>query len=381
MKKYSYLLLFLLIFTAFAANEVHAQAGKRAKRAEMRAKSREISRFTVKTKFGKSKQYAAVGGYIGMANYFGDLAPRGSRASTSLKLTRTHFGGFYMKRLNPNISWRASLSWSRLRGDDFNANTSNAEGRGRYQRNLSFRNNIFEGNFVGIVDILPTDRGYLRRNFLNGYALFGVAVMTNSPKGRVPEGFGFSNENKWIKLRPLGTEGQGLDGGPKKYSWIQPAVVVGGGVRYRVMDKLDLGLEIAWRFTFTDYLDDVSTQYVPYKDGFVNGEQINSPVQDDATGEYTKDALWFIMSNKSGLAVSSTGKDRVWTKAGKGVNITKGELEQFGPLSPNGTRMYYLKGNEYGAAPRGNPQRDGFTVTTLTATYILEYRARTPKFR
>ncbi len=396
MKKYTYLLIVLLLVTAFSAGDAVAQTGggRRAKRAEMRAKSREISKFTVKTKFGKSKQYASVGGYLGMSNYFGDLAPRGSRASTSLKLTRSYLGGFYNKRMNPNISWRVSLAWVRLRGDDFNANTENAEGRGRYQRNLSFRNNLYEVSGVGIIDILPTDRGYLRRNFLNGYGLLGVAVMTNAPKGLVPEKYGFANEGKWVKLRPLGTEGQGMEGYGKKYSWIQPAVILGGGLRYRVMDKLDLGLEIAWRFTFTDYLDDVSGQYVPYQDKFrfQNGEyvtdangnyikDIDSPVHEstspDDPGTYTKEALWFAMSNKSGNPLSSTGRTRDWKKAGK-EKLTPDDFASFGPPENN---MKYLKGNEFGAAPRGNPDRDGFTVTTLTATYILEYRARTPKFR
>jgi hypothetical protein len=32
-------------------------------------------------------------------------------------------------------------------------------------------------------------------------------------------------------------------------------------------------------------------------------------------------------------------------------------------------------------SPRGLKANDGYTVTTLTATYILEFRARTPKFR
>ena len=39
------------------------------------------------------------------------------------------------------------------------------------------------------------------------------------------------------------------------------AIPVGGGAEFTFNDKIKLGLEIGYRFTFTDYLDDVSTRY------------------------------------------------------------------------------------------------------------------------
>lgn len=377
MKKiYAFLILAALL--VLGLGQTQAQNSRRAARAAIRAKSREMSKFTVKRSFGKSKQFACVGAMLGASNYYGDLAPRSSKLSTSLALTRTYLGFYYSKRINANISWRASLAWARLRGDDYNANRNNMEGDLRYKRNLNFRNDVIEASMVGIVDILPTDRGYLRRDFFNGYGMLGLSIFYHNPKGYVPTGLGLANEGTWISLRPLGTEGQGLAGQKKKYSLIQPAIILGGGVKYRVGDKLDIGLEFGWRFTFTDYLDDVSGA------GFLNDSI--------AAAAHAGDKLWFAMSNKSGLQNSSLGDGRsfdgpsgpvtyqhldvasgTWLEGGGGPGDVR-RIKDFRVI--NDPQKGVLPGS-----PRGLKALDGYTVTTLTATYILEFRARTPKFR
>ena len=376
MKKLIYSIV-LLLLVCLASQEANAQySSRRSNRAAMRAKSREMSRFTVKRSFGKSKQYASVGAFFGASNYFGDLAPRTGKISTSLALTRTYFGGFYAKRINANIGWRLGLAWARLRGDDFNANRSSTEGEYRYMRNLNFRNDVIELSFCGTVDILPTDRGYLRRNFLNGYGLLGFEMFYHNPKGYVPTGLGLPHEGEWIALQPLGTEGQGLSGYKKPYSRIQPGIILGGGVKYRVADKIDVGLEFGWRFTFTDYLDDVSGNYVKDADAQAAG----------------KDNLWYVMSNKSGLQ-NGGGSDEA-----RDLNPEFFTGYEYGGTTwpgPTSNTIRRIKG--YGVhddtnpktgevttqtgSPRGLKALDGYTVTTLTGTYILEFRARTPKFR
>jgi len=281
-------------------------------------------------------------------------------------------GAFYTRRINANVSVRTSLSWARLRGDDFFTNPDRSlEAEARYVRNLSFRNDVFELGFTGTFDVMPTDRGYLRRNFLNGYGLLGLAFLTNTPKGLVPEGYGLPNSGDWVKLRPLTTEGQGVRNGFKKYSWIQPAIMLGGGIKYRVDDKIDVGLEIAWRFTFTDYLDDVSRSFIP----------------DTMSSQFSQ--LTIAMGNRSGepnAAVSGTARDvkRVSNDrleqlpgAPDGYQRIKGyQTNRFVQINPDGTTI-----NGIGGSPRGNRDRDGYIITTLTGTYILEFRARTPKFR
>ena len=393
MKKF-YLLLLLLLAVCVSSTQVFAQNTRRAARAAMRAKSREMSKFTVKRSFGKSKQYSAVGGFLGAANYYGDLAPKTRRLSTSTKLTRTYFGGFYQKRINANFSWRVALVWARLRGDDFNASRTTVEGEYRYKRNLNFRNDVIETSIVAVADVFPIDRGYLRRDFFNFYGMLGVEIFYHNPKGYVAKGYGLADEGKWISLRPLGTEGQGL-GAPykKKYSLIQPGIVLGGGVKYRASDKLDIGLEFGWRFTFTDYLDDVSGTYVKDADALAAHPDVNGA-----------DKLWWVMSNKSGLPTGGgSDQTRSWGDANSSNPAPTYQVYRPGgsnpidpwvstPAQPQEFRRiagYGVKDalNSSGdlivdtGSPRGHKPNDGYTVTTLTATYILEFRTRTPKFR
>jgi len=63
------------------------------------------------------------------------------------------------------------------------------------------------------------------------------------------------------KLRPLGTEGQGIDRGKDIYSKSSLNLPAVFGYRYKLNSRYVLGLEINVRKSFSDYLDDVSTTY------------------------------------------------------------------------------------------------------------------------
>ena len=67
-------------------------------------------------------------------------------------------------------------------------------------------------------------------------------------------------------LKPLTTEGQGLQGYPKAYSLTQFSIPFGGGIKYAISERVHLWLEAGLRKTFTDYLDDVSTGYADPND-------------------------------------------------------------------------------------------------------------------
>jgi hypothetical protein len=67
----------------------------------------------------------------------------------------------------------------------------------------------------------------------------------------------------------LGTEGQhatldptDANHGIKPYSLLVIAIPFGIGSRIKINDLLDLWIEVGVRYTFTDYLDDVSKNYV-----------------------------------------------------------------------------------------------------------------------
>jgi hypothetical protein len=73
------------------------------------------------------------------------------------------------------------------------------------------------------------------------------------------------NGNKsWYKLQPLRTEGEGMSEYPnsKPYKLTQMNIPYGGGVKYFVSERVNFSVELLYRKTFTDYIDDVSKQYV-----------------------------------------------------------------------------------------------------------------------
>ena len=83
----------------------------------------------------------------------------------------------------------------------------------------------------------------------------GVAVLRHNPKALYA--------GQWYELQPLSTEGQGLPEypGTKPYSRFQLTIPVIGGIKYAINDMINVFLEFGPRITFTDYLDDVSTNY------------------------------------------------------------------------------------------------------------------------
>jgi hypothetical protein len=63
------------------------------------------------------------------------------------------------------------------------------------------------------------------------------------------------------KLRPLGTEGQNYLPGQQQYSHFAPVLPFGFGKKFTLENGSKLTLDIMFRKSFTDYLDDVSTYY------------------------------------------------------------------------------------------------------------------------
>ncbi len=63
------------------------------------------------------------------------------------------------------------------------------------------------------------------------------------------------------KLRPLGTEGQNYLLGKTQYSQFAPVIPFGFGRKFDFRNGSSLSIDISMRKSFTDYLDDVSTEY------------------------------------------------------------------------------------------------------------------------
>ncbi|MBO2011948.1 DUF6089 family protein [Hymenobacter negativus] len=200
--------------------------------------------------FSKRKQYNSVGFSLNAMNYFGDITPVTSFTSLRLGATRVGAGVSLTRRFYPRVSGRIALSYGRISGDDSQAADKNgADSRFRYNRNMNFRNDILEASGVVIVDLIENRNNYLKRPDFVPYVFAGIAGFYSSPQGLDASG-------NYVDLQPLKTEGQATE-----YSKTQFSIPFGGGIRYRINRNFDASLEIGWRKTFTDYIDDVGGQY------------------------------------------------------------------------------------------------------------------------
>lgn len=229
---------------------------------------------TATAQFRVNQRYWTIGGTLGVSGYAGDLTNSSSNGIpfTQIETLRNpgfEFGVQLGYRLNPRWSVRGSLNYILLRGSD--EKSSNAANR---VRNLSFENGVIEFSGVLMYDLLPPKRNYRLRRLFEPYIFGGIAVGYSDPRayirvgpdaGIANSGFVFVNganvpftgigvqDLGWQRLRPLRTEGQAT-----AYSPIFVSVPFGVGVRYKATERINIGLEANFRFTFTDFIDDVS---------------------------------------------------------------------------------------------------------------------------
>lgn len=178
----------------------------------------------------------------GVVNYQGDLRQKiftiqGARPSLGI-------GASYL--LNRHFAVRLAVRTGTLAATD-RQNRDSA----LFYRNLSFQTGITDVEAILMYHILNEEESRV-----NLYAFGGVAGFGYNP-------FTYDRFGDKRYLQPLGTEGQGLPGYPQTelYSLRQISIPLGVGLQYRVSGHLTLGWEFAFRKTFTDYIDDLSTDY------------------------------------------------------------------------------------------------------------------------
>jgi len=192
--------------------------------------------------FGESQE-AEYGISFGAAHYFGDLNNR-----ADLNRPKIALGAFFAKELNPYVSVRLTGHYAALGYSD-----QYSENEFQRRRNLSFNTNVFEialrGDF-NFFQYIPSDP---LRSF-TPYATIGIGAFSYNPYAYL--------DGKKYYLRPLHTEGETFYKGRKQYGTMAMCIPVGLGIKYAATEKINIRFEIAYRFTTTDYLDDVSTTYV-----------------------------------------------------------------------------------------------------------------------
>lgn len=187
---------------------------------------------------------------LGGTVYDGELSP--DHFVGRLELIDPAISAHVRYRMSPFWSVRLQVLKSSFRGDDA-YNRSEA----RRRRNLSVRTALHEVALLGEFSYPIFERETHDRYFAV-YAFTGIAFFHFNPTtvylGEI------------VDLQPLGTEGQGLAIYPDRqpYKLWQWAIPFGGGVQIGLHERLSMYIEMGGRKTFTDYLDDVSTTYVPY---------------------------------------------------------------------------------------------------------------------
>lgn len=186
--------------------------------------------------------------YLGATYYQGDLTPFRSKYSysqghiaygTSVGIVATRYLSFHTRFLKGQLS-----------GKD-----SEAADESRRLRNLSFKSDIYEFGVVSEFSFNSVLK-FLNKYGINLYASLGVNMLHFNPEAYI--------NGEWIKLRPLGTEGQGLQNQKSKYSLTTVSIPFGVGLRFNTGPSVGFGLEVLPRRTYTDYLDDVSGNYPDY---------------------------------------------------------------------------------------------------------------------
>jgi len=183
----------------------------------------------------------------GTSYYYGDLTE-----GLNPKLLRPAGTLSASVYLMPTLSLRLGLSHGSLGAAD-----SLASDPTRQKRNLHFRSPLTEGSAVFVWHVFRDrrfGRSFLKKPHLSPYLFGGVAIFRFRPEAQY--------EGQWHALQPLGTEGQNIPGSALlPYSLTQMSLPFGLGVEMRFAPQLGLRAEVGYRHTFTDYLDDVSTEY------------------------------------------------------------------------------------------------------------------------
>ena len=247
------LLLCLLVIAPFVSSAQYKSNQRALKRSRTSTNS-----FVNRKKKPRPEFIVGVGasnflGELGGANRIGtffvrDLEFKATRPSAQVGIRykfNNHFavkGGFYYQMVNGS---------DKLTKEPY-----------RQNRNLSFRSPIYELSVQGEFFLTKEQQGarYKIKNAkgvknydFQAYLFGGIGGFFFNPQAMY--------HGNWVNLQPLGTEGEGLPGGPKKYSRFSVCIPYGIGVKDAINKEWSIGLEIGMRKTFTDYIDDVSGNY------------------------------------------------------------------------------------------------------------------------
>lgn len=220
----------------------------------------------------------------GASSCLTDLGGRdaiGSGFLWDIDIAKTSYVGniAYIYNMASKIGLRLNLSYSNISGDDALAGDFY-----RNNRRLNFETKIIEGSAIIEIALINARTGtrynlkgparkYVRAKKPSGLGLYifgGIGGFIFDPFGYdrfIDENGNITGSGIKYRLRPLHTEGQGMNGGPdgfkdgETYSNFAICMPLGFGIKKAFNGFSGIKIEAGFRFTNTDYLDDVSTFY------------------------------------------------------------------------------------------------------------------------
>ncbi|TFF33395.1 type IX secretion system protein PorG [Mucilaginibacter psychrotolerans] len=180
-----------------------------------------------------------LGGALGGAGYTGDLN------ASPFKPSGGSVGFFIKHNFNGYLSARFNYQYGKIAGADSTSNNTQQR-----QRNLSFTDGLTELSLMAEFNFMKyiPDAG---KNKYTPYIYLGIGTTSFNPMAVY--------KGSDVELRALRTEGQTAEYGKSTI-----VIPYGAGFKYNFSGKWTVAAELGYRYTHTDFLDDVSGYYAPH---------------------------------------------------------------------------------------------------------------------
>lgn len=220
---------------------------------------------TILSSMTLNAQFQELGFGIGTAAYFGDL-----NTGNVKTLVDVVTEGYRPKNVKLSASLGYRYNFAQRYSIGFNFYHMNLSGYDsdnptpvgydaafyRKNRNFSFHSVVNQGYLDFRFEPFRTTKSWSSGKIhISPFASLGFGFFKFNPKTMY--------NGQEYELQPLGTEGQGLPGYKAPYSLFEIGIPLGLGVRVTDKNrKFSISLDFMNTFTFTDYIDDVSSYYV-----------------------------------------------------------------------------------------------------------------------
>lgn len=187
----------------------------------------------------------------GTSHFLGDLGGKQTFGTNDLSdlnfgSTRYMAGLGVRQNFGKRLAVRGSFYYARISASD--KYTNNVE---RHMRNLSFFSPVYGGD--ALLE-WKFGNGSKQLDQYNWFVFAGIGYFKFDPRTKY--------NGQTVRLQPLGTEGQFFLPGKSPYALHSFSIPFGIGYKFKATKYGYLSFQVDGRKTFTDYLDDVSTQYV-----------------------------------------------------------------------------------------------------------------------